>query len=165
MNSSLQKPLSQGLSDLGRMPGRRFLRLVFFSALMVLLVSEIKAATTTAFDGTWSVTQSTSAFKTPDGSKVRAWTQRFSAYVKNGSMHGERGTRGAPGWFEINGNIEANGAANLGAHGVTAEEKNSRGQAAASTPYEYLVAARFKAQRGSGRSVGSRVSTFTFVKQ
>ena len=80
-------------------------------------------------------------------------------------MHGERGTRGAPGWFEINGNIDANGAANLGAHGVTMEEKGNRGQGAAGTPYEYLVTARFKPQGGSGKSVGSRISTFTFVKE
>jgi hypothetical protein len=143
----------------------RFLRSAFLSVLMALLIAPSKAATTTAFDGTWSVTQSSREFKNPDGSKVRAWTQRFLANVKNGSMHGERGTRGAPGWFEINGNIDANGVANLGAHGVTMEEKGNRGKAAASIPYEYLVTARFKPQRGSGKSVGSRVSTFTFVKQ
>ena len=37
----------------------------------------------------------------------------------------ERGTRGAPEGFEFNGNIDANGNANLSANGVTREEVHS----------------------------------------
>ena len=136
-----------------------------FFALLMLLNVQTKASTTTAFDGTWSVTLRNQEFKNPDGSKSPAWTQRFLAYVKAGSMHGERGTRGAPGWFEINGIIDPDGLAKLGAHGVTEGEKSNHGQLHAGTPYEYLVSARFKARHGSGKSVGPRVSTFTFARQ
>ena len=124
-------------------------------AALTLLIAQTRAADTTAFDGTWSVTQRTEEFKNPDGSETPARIQHFLAYVKNGSMHGEHGTRGEPGWFEINGIINANGVAKLGAHGVTREAGT----------YEYLGIARFKARHGTAKSFGSRISTFTFVKE
>jgi hypothetical protein len=108
---------------------------IAFAAATLLYAQNMKAASdTTAFDGTWSVTQDTSEFQNPDGSVARAWTQHFFATVKNGVLHGERGTRGAPGWFEFNGNIDANGRANLSANGVTREEKWNKGPTHAGTP-------------------------------
>ena len=100
---------------------------IVFAAATILFPQITKAASdTTAFDGTWSVTQDTREFQNPDGSIARAWTQHFFATVKSGVLHGERGTRGAPGWFEFNGNIDANGMANLSANGVTREESGTR---------------------------------------
>ena len=64
-------------------------------AVLTLLVAQTKAATT-AFDGTWSVTIDFHEYINPDGSTARAWVKRFPAKIKNGVLHGELGTRGAP---------------------------------------------------------------------
>ena len=139
---------------------------IVLAAATMLFPQITKAVSdTTAFDGTWSVTQDTREFKNPDGSVARAWTQHFFATVKNGVLHGERGTRGAPGWFEFNGSIDANGMANLSANGVTREEKWNKGPTHAGTPYEYQVTVQFKGRNGSGKSAGPRIRIFTFVKE
>ena len=139
---------------------------IVLAATTMLFPQITKAVSdTTAFDGTWSVTQDTREFKNPDGSVARAWTQHFFATVKNGVLHGERGTRGAPGWFEFNGNIDANGTANLSASGVTREEQWNKGATHAGTPYEYQVTVQFKGRNGSGKSAGPRIRIFTFVKE
>jgi hypothetical protein len=143
---------------------RSLIAILFAVANLVFPQITKAASDTTAFDGTWSVTQDTREFKNPDGSVARAWTQHFFATVKNGVLHGERGTRGAPGWFEFNGNIDANGMANISANGVTREEKWNKGPAQAGTPYEYQVTAQFKGRNGSGKSTGPRMRIFTFVK-
>jgi hypothetical protein len=122
----------------------------------------------TAFDGTWSVTVDFHAYQNPDGSVARAWVKHFRAKVKNGVLHGELGSRGAPDWYELDGKIEADGTAMLRTTGITgnpaytADSSHPR----SGIPYEYQVIAHFDDRHGTGKSVGNspRVRIFTFVK-
>jgi hypothetical protein len=54
----------------------------------------------TKFDGSWEVTLHAKEFKNADGSKALPWVIHFPATIKNGSLHGERGTKGKPEFFE-----------------------------------------------------------------
>jgi hypothetical protein len=94
----------------------KYLSLIVF-AVLPLLAAQTKAATT-AFDGQWSVTVNAHDYNNPDGRTTVGWIINFPAEVKNGVLHGEYGTRGAPAWYELDGTIEANGTANLKTNGI-----------------------------------------------
>ena len=134
-------------------------------AFLTLLAVKTKAATTT-FDGTWSVTIDFHEYINPDGSTARATVKSFPVKIKNGVLHGELGTRGAPDWYSLDGKIEANGSAILRTTGkpeYTASTTHPR----SSVPYEYQVIAHFDDRQGTGKSIGNppRVRIFTFVEE
>jgi hypothetical protein len=58
------------------------------------------------------------AYRNRDGTVAKAWAKRFPGTVKNGVLHGDFGTKGAPSWYELSGKIEAGGAANLTVNGL-----------------------------------------------
>ena len=97
-------------------------------------------------------------------------TAHFSAGIKNGVLHGERGTRGKPGWLELSGNIGTDGTANLHANATRPEKYNFQYQGAgpahaqSGKPYAYDVAAQFKGQHGTGKRIGGRVGIFDIAK-
>jgi hypothetical protein len=136
-------------------------------AVLTLLAAQTKAATT-AFDGTWSVRIDFHEYLNPDGSTARAWIKSFPVKIKNGVLHGELGTRGAPDWYSLDGKIEADGSAILRTTGITGkpEYTASTTHPRSSVPYEYQVVAHFDDRHGTGKSVGNppRVRIFTFVK-
>jgi hypothetical protein len=107
-------------------------------------------------------------YKNPDGSTARAWVKHFGAEVKNGVLHGELGTRGAPDWYELNGKIQADGTAMLRATGVTGNSAYTADTThpRSGVPYEYQVIAHFDVRHGTGKSVSNppRVRIYTFVK-
>jgi hypothetical protein len=74
--------------------------LIVIGLLASVLLSaqpNLKAATETGtkFDGSWAVTLDAKAYKNPNGSTAQPYVWRFSATVKNGVFHGERGMRKA----------------------------------------------------------------------
>jgi hypothetical protein len=142
---------------------------IAFAVSTLLFAQNTNAASTdTAFDGTWSVTVNFHEYKNPDGSTARAWVKNLSAKVKNGVLHGELGTRGAPDWYELDGKIEADGTAILRTTGFTGNPAytGATGHPRSGIPYEYQVIAHFDGRHGTGKSVGNppRVRIFTFVK-
>jgi hypothetical protein len=132
-------------------------------AVLTLLAAQTKAATT-AFDGQWSVTVNAHGYNNPDGSTTAGWIINFPAEVKNGVLHGEYGTRGAPAWYELDGTIEANGTANLKTNGISKVPEHGEKHLRPGTPYHYQVMAHFDGRHGSGKSVGPRTRILTFAK-
>jgi hypothetical protein len=96
----------------------------------------------------------------PDGSTARAWVKSFPVRIKNGVLHGELGTRGAPDWYSLDGKIEADGSAILRTTGITvkAEYTASTTHPRSSVPYEYQVIAHFDDRHGTGKSAIPSVS-------
>jgi len=127
-------------------------------AVLALFIQTTKADTT--FDGSWSVTLDAKLFNNPDGSKAQPFVWHFPATVKSGVFHGEIGTRGKPGWYELNGQIEA-GTATLQEHNFTLSKKAPPGRG---TAYSYQVIAHFNGRRGTGYATDARTRIFTFVK-
>lgn len=123
------------------------------------------------FDGSWEVTVDTKEYKNPDGTTAKRWVINFPATVKNGVFHGERGTRGHPQFYELNGKIEADGTASLVVNEITGSQKynfsaGTNPPAGKGVGYSYQVAAKFEGQRGTGKSISDpRTRIFTFVKQ
>ena len=122
------------------------------------------------FDGVWSVTLNMHDYKDPGtGAVAQGFVRYFAARVKNGVLHGEHGTRGTPGWLEINGKIEADGTAILHASGIKGSETYNMPSDGAShgrsgAPYDYDISAQFKGGRGTGKRIGPRIGIFDFVK-
>jgi hypothetical protein len=143
-------------------------------AACVLLSAQLnlKAATEGGmkFDGNWSVTLDAKVFKNGDGSEAQPYVRRFSATVRNGVFHGEIGPRGKPTWFELNGKIEADGAAELRADEITGVTKynfatSHKSPPGSGTHYSYQVVVRFGGRRGTGQSTDYRTRIFTFLKE
>jgi uncharacterized protein YjlB len=93
-----------------------------------------------------------------------AFEYHFPATVTHGNFHGERGTREAQGYYELNGVIQPDGTALLSASGITRKQEYSQGLVPPGTPYSYTVKALFKGNQGTGNSIGSRTRTFRFTK-
>jgi hypothetical protein len=125
-----------------------------FAVSTLLFAHNTKAASTvTAFDGTWSVTGNGHEYINPDGSVTLTWVIHFPAKVKNGVLHGEWETRGAPGLLVLNGKMAANGTVILRTTGLTGNPAYTIGHAHSSIPYEYDVIAHFDDRHGTGKSV------------
>src|SRR5271166_2414167 len=92
-----------------------------FLTLLAFGLNTKAASSDNAFDGSWSVTVDFHAYRNPDGTVAKAWIRHFQVNVKNGILHGEQGTKGAPAWYELSGKIESGGAADLVADGVTGD--------------------------------------------
>ena len=126
-------------------------------AASVLLSVQPNLKAATKFDGSWSVTLDAKVYKNPDGSTAQPFVRRFPAAVKNGVFHGEIGTRGEKGWYELDGKIGADGTANFRAEEILKFQKYSftetsrKAPSGAGTHYTYQVVAHFDGRRGTGK--------------
>ena len=118
------------------------------------------------FDGNWQTTLTCPAKGETDG-----YTWKFPSAIQNGSLRGEHGTAGEPGYLLIEGKVAEDGNAKLSANGIVASRQYARGVFAhQGESYSYNVKAQFKEAEGSGvRDQGlgivGRPCTFEFVKQ
>jgi hypothetical protein len=115
---------------------------------------------TTQFDGLW---QTTLSCANADG----AWgySFRFPSTVKNGLLHGEKGTPHEAGWLQIDGSLRSDGAADLYVEGLVGAAPFAVGQRPAGTPYGYHVEARFSPDRAEGHRVEGRPCTVLWTRE
>jgi hypothetical protein len=117
------------------------------------------------FDGNWNTKLTCPAKGDTDG-----YTWVFVSVIKGGSLHGERGTSGEPGYYTIDGAIKEDGSAKLSANGIVASRQYARGVFAhKGETYSYDVKAKFEDATGTGtKSEGlgivGRTCTFEFKK-
>jgi hypothetical protein len=112
------------------------------------------------FDGSWTV-----VVFCPESVGAPASAYRFTADVKDGVLHGERGAAGSRGWMTLDGAIQPDGIATLDASGITNDTDELRGLVAAQTSYAYRVAARFEGSHGLGSRTEGRLCHLNFTKQ
>jgi hypothetical protein len=123
------------------------------------------------FDGSWAVTVDTKAYKNANGTTAQAWVKHFVATVKNGVFHGEKGVRGQPSFYEMNGTIQADGSASLHVSEITGDQRynfsdGQKGPPDKGHPYTYEISAHFSERQGTGKSTSDkRDREFTFAKQ
>ncbi len=115
---------------------------------------------TQAFDGNWEVVVVCSSDRSALG-----YNLSLSATVKDGVLHGERLTPGAPGWMILDGTIAADGNAVLSARGLTNQPVYTENKSRPGTPYAYTVNAHFDSSRGSGKRIELRPCDLTFAKR
>ena len=117
------------------------------------------------FDGTWQTT-----LTCPAKGDTEGYTWKFASVIQNGSLRGERGTAGEPGYLLLEGKVAEDGGAKLTANGIVASRQYARGVFAhKGEDYSYNVKAQFKDAEGSGvRDQGlgivGRPCTFDFKK-
>ena len=112
------------------------------------------------FDGSWTV-----VVFCPESKGAPASAYRFTVGVKDGVLHGERGTAGSRGWMTLDGAVQPDGAATLNASGITNDSDELRGLVAAETSYAFRVAARFEGSHGRGGRIEGRVCNLSFTRQ
>lgn len=114
---------------------------------------------TTRFDGSWNTTLSCG-----NNSGALGYSFAFPATVKEGVLHGEKGTKDEPGWLELNGTILADGSANIYAKGLVGASEYAVGHRPAGTGYGYHIDAKFSGKKGSGKRVEGRPCDVTFER-
>lgn len=131
-------------------------------ALFLLVVpSPLYAADAARFDGAWDATLSCP--KSPDGAK--AFSFEFDVAVKDGVLHGERGTEDEPGWMRLDGPIKPDGSAALIAEGITNISEYAINHAQKGTHYKHAVSAQFEDTHGTGSWITIRTCDFKFDKK
>lgn len=143
-----------------------FIRSLFLTpgraALLVLWGSggiSAHANDKTQFEGLWQTTLSCE-----NSHGALGYSFRFSSTVKNGLLHGEKGTAHEAGWLSIDGSIGPDGLADLYVDGLVGAAAAAVGQRPAGTQYGYHVAARFTGDHGDGRRVEGRPCTVLFTR-
>jgi hypothetical protein len=112
-----------------------------------------------AFDGTW-----TTILSCTNSNGALGYSFEFPSTVKDGTLHGEKGTQGQPGWLTLDGHIAADGTAALYVNGLVGAAAFAVGQRPAGTSYGYHVEARFAGDTGSGHRVEGRPCTLSFTR-
>lgn len=140
---------------------------MFRTACLSISIAITAAATSGAqekevknpFDGTWDTTVSC-----PNNSGAFGYSNRFSSLVKDGSLHGEHGTKGQPGWFELNGQVKLEGEMRPYANGLVGAADYAVGRRPAGTEYGYHIEGRFIGDEGKGKRVEGRPCDVTFAR-
>ena len=115
---------------------------------------------TTHFDGTWDTTLSCS-----NSNGALGYSFKFSSTVKDGALHGQKGQEGKPGWLQLDGNIQPDGAAKLYVKGLVGAREFAVGHRPAGSEYGYHVEAKFSDRKGSGKRVEGRPCEAAFVRK
>jgi class 3 adenylate cyclase len=112
------------------------------------------------FDGTWGVT-----VVCANSGGAAGYTFQFVAQVKDGVLHGQYGTEGAPSSLALDGTLQPDGTGLLNVKGLTGDPATAVGRLPRGSAYAYHATARFEGSRGTGRRVELRPCDLTFDRQ
>jgi hypothetical protein len=112
------------------------------------------------FDGIWDTNISC-----PNANGALGFSYQFASTVKDDVLHGEKGTKGEPGWLTIDGKISRDGSSNIYADGLVGAAQFAVGQRPAGTSYGYHIDAKFSDAGGTGTRVEGRPCKVTFTKK
>ena len=116
------------------------------------------------FDGLWAVT--IDCPRTSAGSSgAEGYVIHLLAKVKDGALHGQRGSEGQPNSFTLVGKIQPDGHAALSARGMTGDPKHSVNREAPGVAYGWRATALFEGSRGIGKKTEVRPCDLSFVKK
>src|SRR5579871_810428 len=128
-----------------------------FSVILVLAtlsLASLSVADEHPFDGTWETTVSCE-----NAAGALGYSYRFDSIVKDDVLHGDKGDKGKPGWFQLDGKIAPGGTARFYADGLVGASETAVGHVRAGTRYNYHVDAHFSADSGTGKRVEGRPCT------
>jgi hypothetical protein len=134
---------------------------------IVLLVTALTATSAARaadavrkYDGTWDTVLSCS-----NSNGALGFSYHFDATVRDGLLHGEKGDKGQPGWFQLDGRIPDDGAASLYGEGLVGAAPFAVGQRPKGTQYGFHIASVFTEKSGTGSRVEGRPCSVTFTKK
>jgi hypothetical protein len=115
---------------------------------------------TKRFDGTWDTTVSCSNTEGALG-----YSYQFDSTVKDGVLHGEKGEKGKPGRFELDGKILPDGTMKLYAKGLVGAQEVAVGHRPRGSAFGYHVEGKFTDKEGNGKRVEGRPCELDFAKK
>ena len=118
------------------------------------------SASARRFDGTWQI-----AIACQPLGKAESYTVQFPAQVKDGNLHSQYKTEGQPGSLTLDGRIQADGSADIFAHGLTGDSRYTPGAVRPGSPISYRIQAKFDRTNATGNRVETRPCTFTAFKR
>jgi hypothetical protein len=133
-----------------------------FSAILVLATLSLVSlcvADEHPFDGTWDTTVSCE-----NAAGALGYSFRFDSIVKDDVLHGEKGDKGKPGWFQLDGKIAPGGTARFYADGLVGASETAVGHLRAGARYNYHVEANFSGDSATGKRVEGRPCTMEFKR-
>jgi len=125
-----------------------------------LPTASLRAAPGSGFDGVWDTVLSCE-----NAAGALGYSFKFPSTVKDGVLHGEKGTKGKAGWLQLDGKILSDGAANIYADGLVGASEAAVGRRPAGTQYGYHIDAKFSEESGTGKRVEGRACSVTFSKK
>ena len=136
------------------------MRLSAILVLATLALVSLCVAEDHPFDGAWDTSASCE-----NAAGALGYSYRFDSIVKDDVLHGERGDRGKPGWFQLDGKIAPDGTARFYADGLVGASETAVGHRRAGTRYNYHVEAKFSGDSGTGKRVEGRPCTVEFKRK
>jgi hypothetical protein len=118
------------------------------------------AESASRFDGEWDTIVSCS-----NANGALGYSFEFPSVIKEGVLHGEKGTKGQAGWLQLDGPISQDGTGSLYASGLVGAADMAVGHRPAGTQYGYHVDVQFNATSGTGHRVEGRPCTVSFSKK
>jgi hypothetical protein len=112
-----------------------------------------------AFDGAWQTTWVCSGVGQYPG-----YTYQFLSEIKDGVYHGIKGVKGEPSSLVMEGKVEADGMAGFSGEVIVGSSIVGLG-VARGTEVAFHALAKFDHASGSGKRIGGRPCTMTFIKQ
>ena len=136
-------------------------KIVRFLIGMVLTVAAISpAGAGDRFDGKWKTVVMCENLPGTMG-----YVYKFDSVVKDSVLHGEKGTKGKAGWFQLDGKILPDGSADIMADGLVGASETAVGHRPAKTEYAYRIDAKFSGDSGTGKRVEGRACAVTFARE
>lgn len=129
------------------------------AALLTGAALVVHADDSKRFDGIWDTVLSC-----PNANGALGYSFKFPAVVKDGVLHAEKGTKGQPGWLQIDGSISVGGHADLYADGLVGAADAAVGHRPAGTQYGYHIDTVFSDQAGKGHRVEGRPCAVEFSR-
>ena len=142
-----------------KLSGIYILSMVVAVTVALATVAVLRAAPGGSFDGTWDTVLSCE-----NTAGAIGYSFKFPSVVKDGVLHGEKGTKGKPGWLQLDGKILSDGAANFYAEGLVGASEAAVGHRPAGTQYGYHIEAKFSGESGTGKRVEGRTCSVVFSR-
>jgi hypothetical protein len=133
---------------------------IFIVFLVFLILNAARAdEVKNRFDGVWDTVVSCD-----NTSGALGYSFQFPSAVKNSILHGGKGTKGEPGWLQLDGEILSDGSAKIYANGLVGARQVAVGHRPVGAEYGYHIEANFSDATGTGHRVEGRPCTVTFTK-
>jgi hypothetical protein len=143
--------------------GRRRMRSLFWimaATVVTAMSGDALAQSAGPFDGKW-----TTVVSCPAAEGAGSFTLLVDADIKSGVFSGEKGDKGKPGWYSLNGKVQSDGAVEIFARGIVPSSRLAAGNVPVGTKYGYPIMGRLEGSKGTGSRQGGRPCSVTFTKQ
>ncbi len=115
----------------------------------VAITGDALAQSAGPFDGKW-----TTVVTCPAAEGAGSFTLLVDADVKAGVFRGEKGDKGLPGWYSLNGKVQPDGAVEIFARGIVPSSRLAAGNVPVGTAYGYPITGRLEGSKGTGARQG-----------